>query len=73
MQIRFLQTCPSESPGFPFVAGQTITVSNPSDFLLSMLDGVRAVIIRSDETERAVAPTDEQPEPKRKRGRLRAS
>ena len=69
MQIRFLQTVPSENPNFPFVAGQTITVTEPSRFMLDLIDGVRAIVIRSDDTERAIAPDDEQPEPKRKRGR----
>ena len=69
MQIRFLQTVASENPNFPFVAGQLVTTTAPSEYLLSLIDGVRAIVIRSDDTERAIAPDDEQPEPKRKRGR----
>ena len=71
MQIRFLQTCASESPDFPFMAGQVITVPVPSPFLLSLLDGVRAEAVKAED-ERAVAPEQEMPEPQ-KRGRRRAS
>ena len=73
MQIKFLQTVPSETANVPFLAGQTIRVEMPNAYLLSLIDGVRAVAIPSDETERAVAPVDERPEPKRKRGRARAA
>ena len=72
MQIRFLQTVPSENPSFPFIAGQTITVTQPSRFILNLIDGVRAIVVRADDTERAVAPDAEQPEPTEKRGRKRA-
>jgi hypothetical protein len=68
MTIRFLQTCASEHPEFPFMAGQIISVTAPSPFLLSLLDGVRAEAVRTDETERAVVETRETPEPV-KRGR----
>ena len=71
MQIRFLQTVPSENPDFPFQAGQLVTTTAPSTYLLSLIDGIRAIVVRSDDTERAVARTDEQPEPARKRGRRR--
>jgi hypothetical protein len=73
MTIRFLQTCESERPGMPFMAGQTITVDAPSPFLLSLLDGVRAEVVRTDNAERAVEPAAETPEPvETKRGRRRA-
>lgn len=56
MQIRFLQTTDSGTPGFPFEAGQVIDVAEPSDYLLSLLDGVRAEAIRQDGTlEQAIA------------------
>lgn len=63
MTIRFLQTTPSEIPNVPFMAGQVINVPVPSLYLRSLIDGVRAELVRSDETERAVEPTHEQPEP----------
>lgn len=72
MQIRFLQTCPSENPNYPFLAGQLVTTTAPSEFLLSLVDGVRAVMVRTDHTERAIAPEADQPEPVKVRGRKRA-
>lgn len=71
MKIRFLQTTPSEHTEFPFQAGQVINVESPSDYLLSLLDGVRAEPVPDDQTERAVEATPEQPEPVRRKGRLR--
>jgi hypothetical protein len=55
MRIRFLQTTRSENPNFPFQAGQVIDVPAPSPFLLSLLDGVRAEVIKDTEPEYAVA------------------
>lgn len=72
MTIRFLQTCPSETPDFPFTAGQEIHVSAPSSFLLSLVDGIRAIAVRTDETERAVAVAADIPEPTPKRRGRRA-
>lgn len=72
MKIRFLQTTASDNPDAPFQAGQVIDVAEPSPYLLSVLDGVMAEVVRSDDTERAVAPEDEQPEPVRVKGRRRA-
>jgi len=71
MTIRFLQTVSSESQSLPFMAGQLISTTAPSQFLLDLLDGVRAEAVK-DEDERAVAPEAEQPEPvavKRRRRR----
>lgn len=48
MQIRFLQTIASENPGFPFQAGQVIHVTAPSPYLLELLDGVRAEVVRDE-------------------------
>lgn len=70
MQIRILQTCRSEHPEYPFMAGQIISVAAPSPFLLSLLDGVHAEPVRAED-ERAVVRDGETPEPK-KRGRRRA-
>jgi hypothetical protein len=71
MTIRFLQTCPSESPAYPFQAGQVIVVPAPSRYLLSLLDGIRAEAMKTDPTERAVTDDPEIPEvqPVFKRGR----
>jgi hypothetical protein len=71
MLIRFLQTVESENPEFPFRAGQVIAVTAPSEFLLSLLDGVRAEVVKTDLIERAVVPTADQPEPARRKGRRR--
>lgn len=71
MTIRFLQTTPSEVPYVEFMAGQTIRVAAPSPYLLSLLDGKRAVVVRSDETERAVEPSTERAEPVAQKGRKR--
>jgi hypothetical protein len=73
MTIRFLQTTPSESPEYPFQAGQVITVACPSPYLLSLLDGKRAEAVRTDETERAVEPSAERAEPAQKGRKRRAS
>ena len=67
MQIRFLQTTPSENPDFPFLAGQVINVTAPTRFLLSLVDGVRAEVVRTDETERAIEEPPAVPEPVRVR------
>ena len=71
MTIRFLQTVASEKPDFPFMAGQIIEVSAPSEYLLSLLDGIRAEVVPTDDSERAIAPDAEQPEPVRQKGRRR--
>lgn len=71
MTIRFLQTCESGHPDFPFQAGQVIHVTDPPGFLLALCDGVRAEIVK-DEDERAVAPEPQQPEPVKTKGRKRA-
>ena len=69
MVIRFLQTTPSETPDYPFQAGQVISVACPSPYLLSLVDGVRAELVRTDESERAIEPDREQPEPFQQKGR----
>ena len=71
MTIRFLQTCQSGIPDFPFQAGQVIHVTDPPGSLLALCDGIRAEIVKADE-ERAVAPEPSQPEPVKSRGRKRA-
>lgn len=53
------------------MAGQIIHVSAPSSYLLSLLDGIRAEAIPTDETERAVLDDIAQPEPVRPKGRRR--
>lgn len=70
MTIRFLQTVASETPDYPFQAGQTITVAAPSRFLLSLCDGVRAEIVKTDD-ERATMPAPMTPEPVRAKGRAK--
>jgi hypothetical protein len=72
MTIRFLQTIASQNPEFPFQAGQIITVAAPSEFILSLVDGVRAEVLRVDTTERAVAPADTTPEPTLSKRRRRS-
>lgn len=53
MIIRFLQTTPSESPDHPFLAGQVIFVETPTPFLVGLLDGVRAQVVKDPEVEHA--------------------
>ena len=71
MIIRFLQTIASENPAFPFQPGQVISVAAPSEYLLSLLDGVHAEAVKPDLMERAVEPETERPEPKHGKGRRR--
>ena len=69
MTIRFLQTCASENPDYPFVAGQEITFTGPPPPIFAQyLDGVRAFVLR-DEPELAVVAVSEQPEPVKVRRR----
>ena len=68
MQIRFLQTVASEVSDYPFMAGQVISVTAPSPFLLRFLDGIHAEVVKAED-ERAVAPEMEQPEPVRRKRR----
>jgi hypothetical protein len=70
MTIRFLQTVPSGNPNFPFQAGQIITIDDPAPFM-HLLDGVRAEVVSTDTTERAIEPDAEQPEPAKVKGRKR--
>lgn len=67
MTIRFLQSVPSENPNFPFQPGQVITVPAPSDYLLSLLDGIRAEVVPTDDTERAIEPDPSRSEPRRRK------
>ena len=67
MVIRFLQTCPSGDPEYPFMAGQMIEVYAPPPFLLELLDGVRAEVVRTAEPiEVAVQPAYDVPERRRR-------
>jgi hypothetical protein len=59
MTIRFLQTCQSENPAFPFQAGQVITIPAPSRFFLDLLDGVRAEVVRDNGDELAAVDVAE--------------
>lgn len=70
MTIRFLQTCPSENPDYPFMAGQVISVACPTPLIRTHLANGMAEAVKTDDTERAVAPEIEPAEPKRKRIRV---
>jgi hypothetical protein len=72
MTIRFLQTVDSEIPGYPFTAGQVITVPAPSPRLIDLLSAGLAEAVSDDCTERAEAPAAARPEPVSRRGRRRA-
>jgi hypothetical protein len=72
MVIRFLETVPSQNPEFPFTAGQIIHVVCPDAFLRGYIEAKKAVVVPSDDTERAIEPGAETPEPETKRGRRRA-
>lgn len=57
MHIRFLETVESERPGFPFTAGQIISVATPTKQMLAWLRSSRAVVLRQENDEElAVAP-----------------
>jgi hypothetical protein len=71
VKIRFLQTTPSDNPDLPFQAGQIITVDQPSEAMLRLVDGVQAEAVPSEDAERAIEPDAEQPEPVRVKGRRR--
>ena len=71
MVIRFLQTTPSENPDFPFQAGQIISVTAPTRFLLSLIDGIHAEVVRTDDIERAIEEPVAVPEPVRRRVRVK--
>lgn len=74
MQIRFLQTTPSENADYPFTAGQVITVSVPSPFLLSLCDGIRAELVRdAGEEYAAIEPSERAVVKTAKRKRHRAA
>jgi hypothetical protein len=53
MTIRFLQTVDSLTPGFPFMAGQVITVEQPPRELLAYLNDGRAEVLGDVTPERA--------------------
>lgn len=55
MRIRILQTLPSGVDEFPFMPGQVINVPHPPPWMLSYLDGEKAVRL-PDEDDVAVAP-----------------
>ena len=66
MRIKFLESCPSDSPEYPFQAGQIIDVDEPSPHVLGLVASGRA--IRLDIDERAVEPDAATPEPVRVKG-----
>ena len=51
MKIRFLAMCDSGVPEFPFVPGQVIEVAKPAPWLLSYIDGIRAIRLPDDPPE----------------------
>jgi hypothetical protein len=69
--IRFLQTCSSENPSFPFQAGQVITVTRPAPSMLDAITAGWAEVVREDATERAVVPAGERPEPSAQKPRVK--
>ena len=73
MLIRFLETVPSQNPDAPFTAGQIINVVCPDASLQRYLDEGLAVAVKTDDSERAIEPEAETPEPAdAKRSRRRA-
>jgi hypothetical protein len=54
VRIKFLQTTASKVEGFPFQAGQVIDVTDPPQWMLDLVDGVRAEAVKDDEPEYAV-------------------
>lgn len=66
MTIRFLQTTPSPVASAPFMAGQIIHVDQPEQWMLDLIDGVRAEAVTDVEPERAIA---QEPVRKARKGR----
>ncbi len=63
MTLRFLQTTPSASPGFPFQPGQVITVDRPTPEMRQWLKAGFAEVVKEEpeievtaHQERAVLP-----------------
>lgn len=70
MTIRFLQTARSSNPDFPFLAGQVITVAEPTAEMVAALNDGRAEAVKTDDVEFA---TVRAPRAARKRGRIKRS
>jgi hypothetical protein len=70
MKIKFLQTTPSGTEGFPFQAGQVIDVAEPTEAQLAWLDGVQAVVVKEDDAPETATVRD--PERAVSRGRSKA-
>ena len=73
MRIKFLATCVSDAPEHPFQAGQILSLpgSELPAYFRSYVKRGEAILLPDDETERAVEPTSEQPEPLKSKGRRR--
>lgn len=59
MKIRFLLTTASDSPEFPFVAGQVIHVDHLRSHMRKWLRDGNAELLPDVQPEAAVAPVDE--------------
>lgn len=70
MKIKFLQTTPSGTDGFPFQAGQVIEIAAPTASQLAWLDGVQAVVVKEDDAPETAVVRD--PERAVTRGRSKA-
>jgi len=70
VKIKFLQTTPSGTEGFPFQAGQIIEVAEPTAAQRAWLDGVQAVALKDDEAPETAVARD--PERAVKRGSAKA-
>lgn len=73
MTIRFLQPVDSETPGFPFLPGQVIVVTNPTPDMLAALrplpDGSRLAEVVADEEPEFAAVVDPERAVSRRRTR----
>lgn len=69
MRLKFLRTTASQSPEYPFRAGQIIPLERLTpEFRRFVRDGA-AEVLPEDDTERAVAPAVRTAEPARKSAR----
>jgi hypothetical protein len=74
MTIRFLQTTQSGTPGFPFLAGQVITIEGPipASFRAALESGLAELVRDADDAAEDLAVEAPLPETaivSRKRGR----
>lgn len=54
MRLKFRDTAPSATPGFPFLAGQIVDVAELSPEMQAAIEEGKAELLQDDEPEEAV-------------------